>query len=127
MFLFQRQALKGDREDTRITVAGLAGFREKEALQADVEKKIQALVEKKDGITADFVAMMDAYTAQEVNERTVSATAAKYNTPMILSGAFAVKAIKTAGPVCAVGFMVCMVLLVISRRKEEKSRARKNG
>ena len=100
---------------------------EKEALRADVEKKIQALVTKKDGITADFVAMMDAYTAQEVNERTVSATAAKYNTPKILSGAFAVKALKTAGPICAVGFMVCMVLLVISRRKEEKARARKNG
>lgn len=100
---------------------------EKQALQADVEAKIQALVTKKDGITADFVAMMDAYTTQEVNERTVSATAAKYETPKILSGAFVVKTIKTAGPICAVGFIVCMVLLVISRRKEEKTRARENG
>ncbi len=65
--------------------------------------------------------MMDGYTAQEVNERTVSATAAKYNTPKILSGAFIVKALKTAGPICAVGFMVCLVL-IISRRKEEKSK-----
>ena len=93
---------------------------EKQALQADVEKKIQALVTKKEAITADFVDMMNAYTAQEVNERTVSATAAKYDTPKLLSGAFAKKALKTAGPICAVGFMVCMVLLIISRRKEEK-------
>ena len=51
----------------------------------------------------------------------------KYKAPSLLSGAFAVKAIKTAGPLCAVGIMVCMVMLIISRRKEEKSRARKNG
>ena len=64
--------------------------------------------------------MLEAYTAREINEKTVSVTAVKYKAPTILSGAFAVKAIKTAGPLCAVGFMVCMVLLIISRRKEEK-------
>ncbi len=97
-------------------------YAERKALQEDVEKKIAALIEKKNGITDEFLAMMDGYTAQEVNERTVSTTAAKYNTPKILSGAFIVKALKTAGPICAVGFMVCLVLIIISRRKEEKSK-----
>ena len=92
---------------------------EKQALQADVEKKIEALRVKKDAVTADFAAMLDAYTAQQINEKTVAVTAAKYSVPSILSGEFILKTVKTAGPICAVGFIVCMVLLVISRRKEE--------
>ena len=90
-------------------------------LQADVEKKIEALIAKKNAITADFAAMLDAYEAQEINEKTVSITAAKYHTPSLISGAFIVRVLRTAGPICAVGFMVCMVLLIISRRKEEKA------
>ena len=97
---------------------------EKQALQADVEKKIEALRVKKDAVTADFAAMLDAYTAQQINEKTVAVTAAKYSVPSILSGEFILKAVKTAGPICAVGFIVCMVLLVISRRKEEKVKAK---
>ena len=96
---------------------------EKQALQADVEKKIEALRVKKDAVTADFAAMLDAYTAQQINEKTVAVTAAKYSVPSILSGEFILKTVKTAGPICAVGFIVCMVLLVISRRKEEKRKA----
>ena len=34
--------------------------------------------------------------------------------------ATAAKAIKTAGPMCAVGFMIALVLIIISRRKETK-------
>ena len=97
---------------------------EKQALQADVEKKIDALRAKKDAVTADFAAMLDAYTEQQINEKTVAVTAAKYSVPSILSGEFILKAVKTAGPICAVGFIVCMVLLVISRRKEEKVKAK---
>ncbi len=113
-----KAAAKTEEEDA--SAAETLTYAEKKALQEDVEKKITALIAKKDSITMEFTAMMEGYTAQEVNEKTVSATAAKYNTPKILSGAFSVKALKTAGPICAVGFMVCMVLLIISRRKEEK-------
>ena len=97
---------------------------EKTQLQTTVEKKIQALVTKKDAITTDFAAMLDAYTAQEISEKTVMITSAKYYAPKLLSGAFIAKIIWTAGPICAVGFIVCMVLLVISRRKEEKAKAK---
>ena len=38
----------------------------------------------------------------------------------LLSGAFAKQTLKVAGPFCAVGFMMCLVLIIISRRKEEK-------
>ena len=76
---------------------------------------------KRDEIVNDFTAMLEAYSAQEINERTVSATAAKYETPKLLSGAFIKTVLKTAGPLCAVGFMVCLVLIIRSRRKEEKA------
>ena len=94
--------------------------RELGALRATVATKIKTLTTKKDAIVSDFAAMLDAYSAQEINERKVSVTAVKYKAPSLISGAFVMKALKTAGPICAVGFMVCMVLLICSRRKEEK-------
>jgi hypothetical protein len=95
--------------------------RELEALRKTVEAKIETLVTKKDAIVSDFAAMLDAYSAQEINEKTVSVTAVKYKVPGLLSGQFIVKLLKTAGPLCAVGFMVCLVLIIRSRRKEEKA------
>ena len=95
---------------------------EKAALQADVEKKIETLRVKRDVVMDNFAAMLDAYAAQEINEKTVSVSGLKFKSPRVFSGAFIVKVIKTAGPICAVGFMVCLVLLIISRRKEEKAR-----
>ena len=81
--------------------------RELEALRKTVETKIETLVAKKDAIVSDFTAMLDAYSAQEINEKTVSVTAVKYKAPSLLSGAFIKTVLKTAGPLCAVGFMVC--------------------
>lgn len=98
---------------------------ELKALIETVEKKLEELMAKKGTVTADFIAMLDAYSAREINEKTISVTGVKYKPVTLLSGAFIVKAIKTAGPLCAVGFMVCMVLLIISRRKEEKAKVRK--
>lgn len=94
---------------------------EKAALRADVEKKLNMLQTKRDVVRRDFAAMLEAYAAQEINEKTVSVSELKYKTPSIFSGAFVVRVLKTAGPICAVGFMVCMVLLIISRRREEKA------
>ena len=95
---------------------------EKAILRSDTEVKIRKLSAKKDSVANAFAAMLEAYTAQEINEKTVSVTDLRYKKPNLVSGTFIVKAIKTAGPICAVGFMVCMVLLIISRRKEEKAR-----
>lgn len=95
--------------------------KELEALRQSVEEKISALTTKKDVIVNDFAAMLDAYSAQEINERTVSATAVKYKAPSLISGEFVKKVLKTAGPICAVGFMMCLVMIIRSRRKEEKA------
>lgn len=90
-------------------------LKERKKLQNTVEAKITALTEKKDAIVDDFAAMLDVYAAQEINERTVLVTDPLYKTPKLLSGTFAVKVIKTAGPLCALGFIVCLCGLIISR------------
>ena len=110
----------GEAED--VTAVEELTAAEKAALRADVEQKLDMLRAKRDDVRSDFAAMLDAYAAREINEKTVSVSGLKYKTPSLLSGAYIVKVIKTAGPFCAVGFMVCMVLLIISRKKEEKTR-----
>lgn len=85
-----------------------------------LEKDIDALVEKGDAIIDDFKDMLQAYNDQEINDLTITATNFRYKTPKVLSGAFVKQAIKTAGPICALGFMLCMVLIIISRKREEK-------
>ena len=108
-------------EDEDAAAVELLNKQEQEELQKSVENKISTLVTKKDLIVSDFAAMLDAYSAQEINERTVSVTAVKYKTPSLISGKFIVKMLKTAGPICAVGFMVCLLLIIRSRRKEEET------
>ena len=94
---------------------------ELEKLRATVETQLQALAAKKDAIENDFRSLLDTYAEREINEKTVYTSPAKYQTPKLLSSAFLSKAVKTAGPICAVGFIVCMALLVISRKKKKKA------
>ena len=93
---------------------------ERERLTENILRKMTAAVEKKNTVTDDFVAMLSSYTAREINEETVSVTELKYKTPSLLSGAYLKTAVKTAGPLCALGFMVCVILLIRSRRREVK-------
>ena len=51
---------------------------------------------------------------------TVTVTRYAYKAPSLLSSAFIKKAILTTGPIVTIGFMVCVVLIAISRSKEEK-------
>ena len=88
--------------------------------RAMLEENIRALTADGDAVIADFRAMLDSYNAQQINELTVSVSGPVYKTPKLVSGSFIVLAVKTVGPIVALGFMVCMVLIVISRKKEEK-------
>ncbi len=93
-----------------------------QAQAASLEKRIASLIERGDSITDQFQQMLQAFNEEEINELTVNVTRYDYNTPTVLSGAFAKKAIMTAGPLCAIGFMLCMVLIIVSRKREEKRR-----
>ncbi len=88
-----------------------------------VEKGIDSAVVKLTAITDDFAAFLQQYSKREMNDNTVAITTVKYDTPKLFSSSFLKLALKTAGPFCAVGLMVCLVLLIISRRKEEKAKA----
>lgn len=108
-------------ELTEEEIAAAAAAAEEAAKRqtAALEKSIADLVAKRDAVTADFADMLHTYTDQEINEQTVRVFNQDYNAPKLLSAAFVKKVIKTAGPICALGFMVCMVLLILQRRKEK--------
>ena len=112
-------------DTTEETVSTSVELTDEEAarMAKDVEQKLQNLTNKKNTITADFTAMLNAYARQEISPQTVSVTALKYIAPTFLSGEFIVKVIKTAGPFCAVGLIICLLFIIISRRKEEKEKA----
>ena len=68
----------------------------------------------------DFADLIALYNSQQINDLTVAISGVKYESPSVFSGAFIKQTLKIAGPFCAVGFMVCLILLIRSRRKEEK-------
>ena len=86
----------------------------------DLKVAINALALRREEVMASFNELIDLYNKQEINDLTVTVSDVKFKAPSLLSGAFIVRTLKVAGPICAVGFMVCLVLLIISRRKEEK-------
>lgn len=90
--------------------------------RAMLEENIRTLTTNGDAVIADFRAMLDSYNAQQINELTMSVSGPVIRTPKLISGSFIVRAIKTTGPIVALGFMICMVLITISRMKEGKEK-----
>lgn len=91
-----------------------------EAGRSALEKSIQTIVEKGSACIDDFEGLLKVFNDEEINDQTVAVTKYSYKMPKILSGAFITAAIKTAGPFCAIGFMLCMLLIIRSRRKEAR-------
>lgn len=89
------------------------------ARREQLEESIRALVRESEAILADFKAMLQAYNDEKINDLTVSVTDYEYHTPRLLSGAFIKRAIKVAGPIVVLGFLVCGTLIIISRKREE--------
>lgn len=83
-----------------------------------LETDIADLLLRKDAILQDFDGMLQSFNAVELNNGTVSSNAVRYKPNSFISGTFAVKCIKTAGPVCVIGILICLIMLI---RKERKS------
>ena len=98
--------------------AEAAGKRQIEAL----ERNISTLSNKRANVTQSFQTLLNAYDEQQVNERMVSTFNHHYSTPKYLSGAFIKQIIKTAGPLCVVGFILCLIVLIINRKREMNGR-----
>ena len=88
---------------------------------ADMEENIAFISEQYQSVLKDFAELIQSYNAEILNDSTVQIFNGRYTTKNLISGAFIVILIQTAGPICAVGFMVCLVLIIISRRKEQKA------
>jgi hypothetical protein len=88
--------------------------------RAALEESISTLVADGEAVVADFREMLENYNAQQINELTFTVTELTFHAPRLVSGAFIKQAIRTAGPIVALGFIVCMALIVISRKKEER-------
>ena len=110
-----------DEDETDISAVKVMSEEEKALLETSVLEHLEALINKQNALGDEFGEMLDAYTKQEINENTISVTEQNYKTPSLVSGAFAKKLIKTAGPICVLGFTVCMIMLLVSIRKEEKA------
>ena len=85
-----------------------------QALDADITN----LLDKKDAVINDFAAMLQYYNETQLNDSTVATTKIKYKTHSLLSGAFIVKCIKTAGPIFVIGLLICLILKI---RKEKEA------
>ena len=93
----------------------------KARLIAALEKYISALETKREAIMTDFADLIQLYNDKYVNDMTVSVMNYDYKAPSLLSGAFIKETIKIADVFCVAGFVVCMILRINSRRKEEKA------
>ena len=89
---------------------------------AVLESGISDLLSRREAIMTDFAALLKAYNDQKLNDLTVAVSDVKVTAPRLLSGAFVMKCVKTAGPLCALGFIACMIALIISRVKEDKAK-----
>ena len=83
-----------------------------------LEADIANLLSKKDAVINDFSAMLQYYNDTQLNDGTVTTTNIKYKSHSLLSGAYIVKCIKTAGPVFVIGLLICLILKI---RKEKKA------
>ena len=87
---------------------------------ASLESGITRLRTKIHAATEEMNQLLTAYNGQEASDNEILLTKVRYTQTKIISSAFAIKFIRTAGPLCAVGFIVCMVLLIVDRIREEK-------
>lgn len=109
----------GAAEETTKAISALTA-EEYETQKAVVEKNISSVLKKFNTITESFSATVKAYSEKEMNDSTVAITKIKYDTPKLLSGAFVKQTIKTVGPVCVLGLLVCIVIMIISQRRARK-------
>lgn len=111
-------------ENESEVAASAVSEEEYEAQKTVVEKSISMALNKLRAITESFSSTMTAYSEKEMNDNTMAIAKVKYDSPKLLSGAFIKQTIKTAGPVCVLGLLVCIVIMINSQRR---TRTKANG
>jgi hypothetical protein len=93
--------------------------RKREAQRAALEEDIRTLVAEGEAVISDFGEMLQSYNEQQINESTFVISEASYRRPRLMSKSFIMQAVETTGPIVALGFMVCVILIIIRKKKEE--------
>lgn len=83
-----------------------------------LESEIKALLVEKAEVTDTFKNMIHAFNADKLNASSIQISKARTGTRSIISGAFAMKALKTVGPICVVALIICMLMLICEERKK---------
>ena len=107
--------------ETDVSAVHVMSDEERQTLESNVVNQLTALLTKQNALGEEFGKMLKAYSDQEINENTISVTAVRYKSPKLVSGAFAKLVIKAAGPLCVLGFILSMTMMLVSIRKEEKA------
>ena len=90
------------------------------AKEAVLQASINRLLEKHNTAIGTLDEMIKSLNSENINELTVHYSSARYKAPSIISGSFIKLAVLTCGPICAIGFIAALVLIIISRLKEKK-------
>ena len=85
---------------------------------AAVDAEIDLVVKKYQEIMEDFSVLIKNYNALTFNDASIEIFPGRYYTPSLLSGQFLVLLIKTVGPICCCGLIVCLIILIIQKRKQ---------
>ena len=91
---------------------------EYEQLKADLAADITTLIGKREAVLTELNRLIAQYNSENINDLTVSVSALKTEIPSLFSVAFLKQTVKYAGALCVLGFIVCLILIIRSRRKE---------
>ena len=85
-----------------------------------LENGINRLVTKCNNAISTLKVLVGTFNEQEINDFSVVQSSVRYKAPSIISGSFITVAIKTVGPICALGLILALVLIIINKRKERQ-------
>ena len=110
-----------EQEETDVTESyeGLLSDASTEQKKELLENGIGRLITKCNNAINTLKGLVSAFNEQEINNLSVVQSAVRYKAPSIISGSFIVMVIKTAGPICALGLIVALVLIIISRKRDK--------
>lgn len=86
--------------------------------QEAFEKDLTTLASKINSVEADLSTMVKAWNDSKLNDLSITVSGTKYFAPKLVSGAFIKSAIKTTGPITALAVMVCLVMIIVAKKKE---------
>ena len=97
-------------EDVAETTEAVEGISESQT--AAFQAQVDAIHDVLKQIIADFKTLLTAFNEKNINPGTVTVSAVKYDAPSLFSLSFVKQAVKTSIPVCAVGFIFCLIILL---------------